>query len=303
MDSPSVSVVVPAYRAERTLARCLEAALAQDIAAPYEVVLVTSADGPGPPPAVPDDPRLRLIHHSARVTAAAARNVGVRAARAGTVVFLDADAVPAGDWLRRLVAAAGEADIIAGAVENGTPESVVGTAEYLAAFLDLAPRRNVATAWHGATCNLLVTQAAWEDYGPFPEDLLGGEDTLMTASANRDGRLRFCPDARVVHLNRTRLGAVLAHQYMYGRFTAQIAQRGPYQRRPLVRHAVLAPVAGLGRVGFLAWRAPKRMAAPRRRVLLSAPAAVAAIGAWTAGLTVEGVRLQRRRRRRPPPPP
>jgi glycosyltransferase involved in cell wall biosynthesis len=238
-----------------------------------------------------------------RTPAAVARNRGAAIALGRLLVFTDADVVAGEGWLQALVAASSPPGataplMVAGSVVNGTPDSAAGTVEYLVEFLDLHPRRPARTAWHGATCNLLVPRDLWEALGPFPEDLEGGEDTLITGAARERGRFVFAPEARVTHLNRTRFRDVVEHQVMFGRFTAHLGRRGPYKLRPLVRYTPLAPVAAAGRVvsiyaRVLAW-APEL----RRRSLLLLPGVLVTLAGWGFGLAREGFALDRARQYR-----
>jgi glycosyltransferase involved in cell wall biosynthesis len=298
----AVTVVVPAYRADRTLPRTVAALLAQRTARPFEVVVVASADPGGSVPDLPADPRLRVVTRTPRLAAATARNLGAGLARGAALAFTDADVAVPPDWLDRLTEAAGGRDVVvAGSVRNGTPASTAGTAEYLVQFLDLAPERPPASADHGATCNLYVPRALWARYGPFPEDMGGGEDTLLTGTAHREGVFLFAPDAPVTHLNRTRLGDVLAHQWAFGRFTARLARRDPELRYGWLQRSVpLAPVAAAGRLASIARRSAW-LPGFRRRWLRVAPAVAAAVGAWGAGLAAEGLALALRRRSEPVP--
>lgn len=288
-----VSVVIPAYRPPATLAETLAAVLGQRIDAPYEVIVVASADTQAELPPIGDDPRLKALTHVPRLAAAVARNRGVAAARGELIAFTDADVLPRPDWLAALVEASQGRLCVGGSVLNGTPGSTVGTAEYLIQFLDLHPRRPARTAWHGATCNLLVPRALWERYGPFPEDMAGGEDTLLTVRLRDAGLYRFAPRACVAHLNRTNAAAMIAHQYEFGRFTARLARRSPYKLRPLVRHWPLAPVAAAGRLVSLCARTVAWYRGGRLRALASLPIVVAGIGSWATGLLLEGIRLHR----------
>src|SRR5207244_2217659 len=134
-----VSVVVPAYRAETTLTRCVEGLLDQQFPGSFEVIVVASADATLDLPTLADDPRLRVMRHVPRLSAAAARNRGVAAAEGRLLVFTDADVVAPPEWLSALVSAGNRCGCTAGSVINGTPESAVGTVQYLVEFLDLAP--------------------------------------------------------------------------------------------------------------------------------------------------------------------
>jgi GT2 family glycosyltransferase len=302
--APDVTIIVPAYRAERTLAGCVSSLLSQSssFAGTFEVVVAASADHADDLPRdLPADPRVRVLEAVPRLPAAAARNRAAAAAEGKLLVFTDADVVADPGWLDALVSASSSSSgaMVAGSVVNGTPESAAGTVEYLVEFLDLHPGRPARTAWHGATCNLLVPRDLWDELGPFPEDLEGGEDTLLTGAARTRGRFVFAPAASITHLNRTRFREVFAHQVMFGRFTAHLGRRGPYKLRPLVRYTPLAPVAALGRVvsiyaRVLAW-APEL----RRRSLIVFPLVVVTLAGWGAGLAAEGARLDAGRLRRP----
>ena len=302
-DEPVVSIVVPAYRAEATLSACLRSLLDQQTSVAFEIVVVVSADSDDALPEVPSDPRVVVVRRVPRLPAAPARNLGTTIARGQAFVFTDADVVAPPEWLARLVAASDDLRLcVAGGVRNGTPESLVGTAEYLVAFLDLHPDRPSRTAWHGATCNLLVPGELWERFGPFPEDLEGGEDTLLTGAVLRAGRFCFSGAAWVEHLNRTSMRAVARRQREYGRFTAHLGRRAPYKLRPLVRYAPLAPLAVVARVGSVYARAFRWLGGQRLHAIAAAPAVLAAIAAWGAGLAEEGARLDlagRRQRSRP----
>ncbi len=94
--TPLVSVVIPAFNGERTIADAINSALAQ-IEVDLEVIVVDdgSQDGTAAVVADIDDPRLRLVTQENRGVAAA-RNAGVELARGDWVAFLDCDDV----WLR-----------------------------------------------------------------------------------------------------------------------------------------------------------------------------------------------------------
>ena len=205
-------MIVPAYRAEATLARSVRALLAQRFSGRMEVIVVASGDHEAQLPALPRRPGLRVETHIPRLAAAAARNLGARIARGDALAFTDADVIVSESWLQCLWDASEGRCGVAGAIANGTPASVAGTVEYLVEFFDLNPERD-APSEHGATANLFLPRALWEAYGPFPDGMEGCEDTWVTSRLHADGRLRFCSAAVVHHLNRQRLGAVLGHQY------------------------------------------------------------------------------------------
>jgi glycosyltransferase involved in cell wall biosynthesis len=94
--TPLVSVVIPAFNGERTIADAINSALAQN-EVDLEVIVVDDGSQDGTAAIVTDidDPRLRLVTQENRGVAAA-RNAGVERARGDWVAFLDCDDV----WLR-----------------------------------------------------------------------------------------------------------------------------------------------------------------------------------------------------------
>jgi glycosyltransferase involved in cell wall biosynthesis len=114
-DMDFVSIVVPTYRRPESLGACLDGLRAQ-ARPPDEVVVVVHES---------DDPSARYVEQRAadwsilrsapvrRHGLVAALNRGLAAARGSIVAFVDDDAVPATDWLSRLLAIYARSDRIA----------------------------------------------------------------------------------------------------------------------------------------------------------------------------------------------
>lgn len=93
LHPPKVSVVIPAYRVEATLARAIDSALRQDVAG-LEVVVVDDGS-PDRSGAIADDYAARYdnvrVVHQANAGLAEARRVGAHTARGEWIVPLDSD--------------------------------------------------------------------------------------------------------------------------------------------------------------------------------------------------------------------
>ncbi|MDD3346975.1 glycosyltransferase [Oscillibacter sp.] len=94
--NPTVSIIVPVYNAEGTIARCVESILGQEYG-DFELLLVNdgSRDGSG---ALCDayarqDPRVRVIHKE-NTGVSDTRNIGIAQAKGTYLQFLDSD-----DWI------------------------------------------------------------------------------------------------------------------------------------------------------------------------------------------------------------
>jgi glycosyltransferase involved in cell wall biosynthesis len=280
--SPRLSVIIPAFRAEATIPRVLQA-LRPQVTADVEVIVVDSS---GVQPAAELQARhdwVSVVPQAERTLPGRARNLGAELARGSQLVFLDADAVPAPDWLSQLRGAAtGGALAVAGAVANGTPDDVVGSASYLLEFSEFMPGR-AGEPRHGASCNLLVDRSAFEAARGFPEDLWPGEDTVLTVPWALRGRLGFAHEALVWHLNRTHLPELIRHQYRLGHSFAAVCDRVEFPHRRFSRWPWLtvAPALRLAALGLRLRGRPR----PLSDVVELTPALVLGLLAWTGGLS------------------
>lgn len=96
MNQILLSVIIPVYNVERTLARCVESVLAQGVEE-MEVILVDDGSSDGSPALcrslAREDSRLRVIHKP-NGGLSDARNAGIDVARGRYIAFADSD-----DWL------------------------------------------------------------------------------------------------------------------------------------------------------------------------------------------------------------
>jgi len=92
VTKPAISVVIPSHQRPAVLPRSVASALAQTFSN-LEVIVVLDGRDPASEVALAQiqDPRLRVISVAEAVGGSEARNIGVRAARADWVAFLDDD--------------------------------------------------------------------------------------------------------------------------------------------------------------------------------------------------------------------
>ncbi|OEX92092.1 hypothetical protein A0K93_11435 [Corynebacterium sp. BCW_4722] len=96
---PAVTVVIPHYNAPESLARVVEAVRGQDYAGAVEIVVAD--DGSAEVPVIEGVTVVRQDDQGFR--AAAARNLGARAASGEVLAFIDADTVPEPGYLSAVV--------------------------------------------------------------------------------------------------------------------------------------------------------------------------------------------------------
>ena len=94
MPSPTVSVIMPAHNAEKTIGQAIESVLLQTV--PLELIIINDSSSDGTAGAVRSylsDPRVRYYENPSNLGAAGSRNRGVSLAAGEFVAFLDSD-----DW-------------------------------------------------------------------------------------------------------------------------------------------------------------------------------------------------------------
>jgi glycosyltransferase involved in cell wall biosynthesis len=240
--APEVSVVVPVRDGARSLPALLDSLAAQDLADErYEVIVVDNASRDGTAEVA--------AAHGAQVVnepqpnRSRARNAGVAAAGADVIAFVDADCSAAPNWLSTLLAARGQAPLVAGRVEMETraAPNAIERFELLTRFDQEA---GVGGGW-AATANLLVEREAFEAIGGLdPTYRHIGEDVDFCLRAGRAGYpLGYCDAAVVYHEAEYELSPVLRRAFFHGYSAAQVKRR-------------------LG-VGHVAWHDPRFMVSPR----------------------------------------
>jgi hypothetical protein len=280
---PSVSVIIPAYRAQATLPLVLRSLETHVVGRDREVILVDSTEATdGMHPLAQDWPWVRVVSIPRRMLPGRARNLGASLSRGDLLAFLDADTIPEPGWLDELEHALGPGvEMVSGAVLDGTPDNSWGTVGYMLEFLEWVPERSLPLG-HAVGCNLLIRRAAFERAGGFPEDLWPGEDTVFSVPFAANGTLAFAPRAQVTHMNRVGRRAVLTHQRRLGASWVGVCARVSVPGSALaVPH--LAPVAVLGRFYSIV-KQLLRYPSATRRLAWHAPLLVAGLVAWGVGV-------------------
>ena len=103
---PKVSIIVPVYKAEAYLCRCVDSILAQSFT-DFELLLIDDA-GPDRSGELCDqfaakDKRIRVIHKEKNEGASAARNTGLDLATGEYIMFCDSDDAVSPHWISHLL--------------------------------------------------------------------------------------------------------------------------------------------------------------------------------------------------------
>jgi glycosyltransferase involved in cell wall biosynthesis len=263
---PSVSVVVPALNAARTLGDTLAALADQQLDEEFEVIVVDNGSDDDTS-AVAEAAALPVrLFRQQRERAGSARNRGVAEARAEVVAFTDADCRPDPAWLAAGLRAMRDRDLVQGAVRPDPR----------------AERRPFdRTVWAGRehglyeTANLFIRRDLFERIGGFEDWIEAdvavpfGEDVWLGWRARRAGaRNAFCGEAVVYHaVFRRSWRAFVAERRRTYYFPALVARIPELREAFLYRRAFLSSrsatfdLALAGVVATLATRSPLALAA------------------------------------------
>ena len=286
MATPLVSVVVPCYRPGLLIDGCLEGLLDQDLDGPYEVIVVESSDDGTAERLTARFPGCRVIAPPARTLPAEAQNIGVAAAAGPFIAITNHDCLVPRAWLRRLLARheTGTYAAVGGAVANGTPRSLVGTAAYWSEFNEFTTGRPAGAVPGVPQCNVCFRRTVLVGSTPFPTVRFGAEELTFNYQLTHAGGVFFFDPAIVVtHLNRTTLGAYLAHQHVLGMGSAMARRLVPLPGTILIRHPALIPLLPGLRLGRLLSRVARRHPGELLRVLGLAPLLLVGYSKWAVG--------------------
>ncbi len=191
------AIIIPHFEDLARLRRCL-AALDQPGREAVEVIVVDNGSRQPLTEVAAEFPAVRVVIETAK-GAAAARNRGVRETTAPRLWFLDADCVPAPDWIATALRLADSADIVGGDVDlfDETPGPRSGAAAFEAVFA-FRVRRYVERVGFAVTANMLTHRRVFEAVGPFAPGLSEDKDWGLRARA-AGFRLAFAPGLRVAH--------------------------------------------------------------------------------------------------------
>ena len=306
---PLVSVIVPAFNAERTIGDCLAALVAQDY--PVERLEVIAVDNRST-----DRTAAIMCRYPVRVVAErrvqssyAARNAGLAEARGSVLCFTDADCVPAPGWVRTLVAALADDDAggVAGRIEAAAGTTLVERFQVEERVLDAANAFTRPALPFAQTANAGYRRIVFERVGLFDPSLVSGGDLDLSWRMQRAGwGLAYAPQAVVQHRHRTTWRGLVRLYAKNGHGAALLGERypsyAPYQslRLPVCRlkeivgdlvrwaiglpgalarrdrYAALQPLFRLGLhlgdlLGWLRWRLGSRAAAAALGYLSARP--------------------------------
>jgi len=260
---PLVSVIIPTFNRRAELAGLLECLGHQTMPErSFEIIVVDDGST--------DDTRAFLRARAEKGETnlrfctqensgpGAARNRGMRMARAPLYAFTDTDCRPYPDWLEVLTACLGETGV--GAV--GGAEAAESEAGPLAAAIHFCMTSVLTTGgmrgrsgmtlarYYPRTFNMAITREAFRQTGGF-RALFHGEDVELSFRIRQAGFvLRYSDAARVCHKRRQSLKAFFAQVFHMGEARVTLARLHPQLLEPAHVFPAAALIAGAALAGL-----------------------------------------------------
>ncbi len=216
-DKPLISVIVPAYNAEKTIKGCIDSLLKQSYRM-YEVIVVDNNST--------DDTRRILESFGEKIKTLkevkkgsfAARNTGVKNSNGEVIAFVDADCIVENNWLDKLtepLLSGGEVAAYGGSVDAQETRWSRMEHVYEESIIDGFSEGGYIQM--GDTKNLAIKRDVFLGIGGFDESYEWSGDTdfgLRLAEAGH--RIRRVRECRVKHYFKATLRKIIRNKFRHG---------------------------------------------------------------------------------------
>lgn len=224
MNPPNVSVIVPVYNAEKTIAECINSLLGLNYPKEnLELICVDNASTDGTPDTLNQYKKEMKILFEKKRGPAAARNKGLFHADNEIVALTDADCIVDKDWLLRIVSPLHDENIgiVGGKILSKRPCNTIE--EFGENIHDHDKSINEFKPPYVITMNCALKLSVLRKVGFFNEDFLRGEDVDLSYRIFKSGYTFFyAAGALVYHHNEHNLYGLFKEGYNHGFHSIQV---------------------------------------------------------------------------------
>lgn len=222
--SSLVSIVIPAYNAEKTIADCLVAIQKQDWGPDSEVILVNDGSTDNTAAIAAAFPGVKVIT-TPNGGAARATNLGIEAARNDIVVSVDSDALLDQGWPQRVVPWFDDPQVgaVCGYVKCAST-SLVG--RVMGYHLELRMDRSPTYVGKFGSTNTAYRRSALLEVGMLDEQVKIGYDVDLTRNLRAAGyKLVREKSASCRHFSKDSLKSFCRQQYQFAYFRLKLIKK------------------------------------------------------------------------------
>lgn len=251
MTTPFVSIIVPAYNAQRTMSLCIESLLAVNYPKDrLEIIIVDNNSTDQTADIIKQYPVTYMLEDEIQ-TSYAARNRAIRHAKGEILAFTDSDCIADPDWIQEGVKPFSDPSVVgvSGNVHSYKPEHYIERYQDRKKLFDrgsvmsdeaLARKRAVII-----TANAFYRRDLFDRIGMFEHRYTGGGDKEFSfrIQHGNHGKLVYRPQAIVYHKHRTTLVSFWEQYFRYGYNAYHNAQKyNPNHLETNIAYGWLRPV-------------------------------------------------------------
>jgi glycosyltransferase involved in cell wall biosynthesis len=226
MKHPFVSIIVPVYNGEKTIAQCIESLLTQSYPKDKYKILVIDNNSKDKTAEIIKSFPVKYLSEKEIQSSYAARNKGIRHAKGKILAFIDADCIASKNWLKNAVEKFKDNSIgcVAGEVKSYKPQNYVEN--YLASKNDLSPKFSEYLPYP-KTANAFYRKQVFDKIGLFEEQWVSGGDADIAwrMQLQTKYKVKFAPNAIVYHKHRSNLWSMFKQCLTWGRGNAALHRK------------------------------------------------------------------------------
>lgn len=284
------SIIVPSYKAQRTIQRCLNGLLEQNTNFTYEIILVDSSPGPEVDEIAAKFPTILFVKLKKQTYAGIARNIGVERARGDLLIFVDDDIVVLRHWLENVIKYSKSGhDVFSSAIDMWRQRKfdIIGSAELFFEFSAYKITMNESTRWCLPSCALAVKRRLFENE-KFT-NLKRCQDVDFTIRLRKNGViLYFNPTLKVYHIPTLKFQILLWKAFYSGLGEMKIRKMHEVSGTYFVRNPILCffaiPGFAVIKLTKISWRNIRHNKLPDKILYVAIfPVVLAILMAWILG--------------------
>lgn len=221
-----ISVIVPAFNAEKTIGKCIESILAQEFEEEFELIVVDDASKDATVQKAMEFGQGIVLVEQKHAGPAVARNNGAKKAKGEIIVFTDADCVASASWLREMIAPFSDKNVagVQGAYKTKQKSLVARFCQIEIEERYERMKKAAGLDWIGSY-SAAYKKKVFLDFSGFDESfpIASGEDPELSYRMAEKGLLLvFNPKAIVFHQHPESLGKYLKTKFFRAYWRVQL---------------------------------------------------------------------------------
>ena len=210
---PTVSVIVPAYNAEKNIANLIESLLNLDYPSELLEIIIVDNNSKDQTKEIAKQYPVKLLEEKNIQSSYAARNLGIKAAKGDILAFTDVDCIVDAQWIRNAISCGDMADLVAGNVIF-IRKSKYNIFEIYDSHFYKQQKYN-ASIGASTTANLIVKKSVFNLLGPFPVVKTGSDIRWTKMATNKGFTMVYCENSKVFHPARKSLKEIIQREIRF----------------------------------------------------------------------------------------